>query len=382
MSRARVSIVRCPSYDRSEVSAAVSRAIELIGGAARFIPDSGKLLLKPNLLGPVSREKRAATDPEVARAVAETLRAAGATTISLGDSPAVASASLVMRRTGYNQVLPEWVKQVAFSAGRPCPTASHRDLELAAPALDADAIVNIPKLKTHAYMGLTLGVKNMFGTVVGARKAQWHLRAGENRELFARLIVEICYALRPALTVVDGVIGMEGNGPANGTPRELRVIVAGDDPAAVDAIIARMLGYETEDLPVLAECRRSGMGVTDLNEIELLGESLNTVAISDFKRAHISEGIGIGIRGPIARMLKRALTNRPLIHEDLCRLCGQCAQICPPDAIEMDAAAGRKPVIDRRECIRCFCCQEVCPHNAISVKPGWLLRLLSVFRDK
>jgi uncharacterized protein (DUF362 family)/Pyruvate/2-oxoacid:ferredoxin oxidoreductase delta subunit len=380
VSRARVSIVRCRSYQSSEVDAAVSQAIELIGGAARFIPQSGELLLKPNLLGPVSREKRATTDPEVARAVAETLRTAGATKISLGDSPAVASASLVMRRNGYNGVLPEWVERVAFSAGRPHPTASHKDLELAAPALDADAIVNLPKLKTHAYMGLTLGVKNMFGTVVGARKAQWHLRAGENRALFARLIVEICYALHPALTVVDGVIGMEGNGPANGTPRELGVIIAGDDPAAVDTVIARMLGYDADDLPVLAECRRSGMGVTDLEEIELAGESLSAVAISDFQRAHISEGIGIGIGGPLARMLKRALTNRPLIHDDLCKLCGQCAEICPPDAINMDAAAGRKPVIDRGKCIRCFCCQEICPHNAISVRAGWLLRLLSLFR--
>ncbi len=382
MSKARVSIVRCQSYDRSEVSAAVSRAVELVGGAAQFIPESGAVLIKPNLLGPVSREKRAATDPEVARAVAETLREAGARTVSLGDSPAVASASLVMRRNGYNEVLPDWVERVAFSEGRPCPTASHKDLELAVRALEADAIVNVPKLKTHAYMGLTLAVKNLFGTVVGARKAQWHLRAGENRELFARLVVEICYALRPRLTVVDGVIGMEGNGPANGIPRELGVILAGDDPAAVDTVIARMLGYDNSDLPVQAELQRSATGVTDLGEITVLGEEIAAVAVNNFQRAHISEGIGIGIRGPIARLLKGALTNRPLIHADPCRLCGQCAEICPPDAIEMDAAAGKKPAIDRGKCIRCFCCQEVCPHNAISVRPGWLLRLLSVFRNR
>lgn len=382
MAAARVSIVRCGSYDRDEVSAAVTGAVELIGGAGQFLPENGRVLVKPNLVGPVSREKRAATDPEVARAVCELLREAGAGTVSLGDSPAVASAALVMRRNGYNNVLPDWVDRVAFDRARPCPTASHRDLQLAAAALDAGAIIDVPKLKTHAYMGLTLAVKNMFGAVVGARKAQWHLRAGENRELFARLVVEICYALGPRLTVVDGVIGMEGNGPANGVPRELGLILAGDDPAAVDAVIARMLGYETADLPIQAELERSGTGVTDLEEIEVLGEEIGSVAVGDFQRAHVTEGIGIGIRGPLARILKGALTNRPLVHDDLCKLCGQCAEICPPDAIEMDAAAGDKPAIDRSKCIRCFCCQEVCPHGAITVKPGWLLRLLSVFRGK
>jgi ferredoxin len=103
--------------------------------------------------------------------------------------------------------------------------------------------------------------------------------------------------------------------------------------------------------------------------------------VASFERARIGEGsIGIGIGGPLARMLKGALTSRPQISADACRLCGNCAEICPPDAISMDAAAKRYPQIDRRKCIRCFCCQEVCPHNAIAVRPGWLLRLLSVFR--
>jgi uncharacterized protein (DUF362 family)/Pyruvate/2-oxoacid:ferredoxin oxidoreductase delta subunit len=378
---ARVALVRCRSYERPEVHAAVAAAIGLLGGAARFLPPSGTTLLKPNLVGPLPRSRRATTDPEVVRAVAEVLREAGAVSLAVGDSPGVGPAALVMRTSGYAGILPDWLTPEPFANGRPCPTASHRDIELAVPALDAAAIVNIPKLKTHAYMGLTVAVKNMFGAVVGARKAQWHLRAGENRRMFARLLVEICYALRPVLTVVDGVIAMEGNGPSNGTPREVGLIIAGDDPAAVDAVAGRLLGYSREEVLTQAECAAAGAGTTDIGQIEVLGENLDAVAVKDWKRAAFTEGsMGIFVRGPLARLLKGALTSRPEISLPACRLCGNCAEICPPRAITMDASARRFPVIDRSGCIRCFCCQEACPHGAISVRPGWLLRLGGTLR--
>ncbi len=381
MTRARVSIVRCSSYDRCEVKEAVARALELVGGAARFLPETGGVLLKPNLLAPLARERRTTTDPEVVRAVAELFREAGAESISVGDSPAVGSAKFVMRRAGYGDILPEWVERVNFSEGRVRPTASHKDLQLAAAALDAGALVNIPKLKTHAYMGLTLAVKNLFGAVLGARKAQWHLRAGENSKLFARLVVEICYALRPALSVVDGIIAMDGRGPSNGRPRELGIVIAGDDPAAVDAVICEIVGFRREHVPTMEEAARMGVGQTDLENIEVLGERIEDVAVHDFERAAVPEGsLGIGLPAFLAPLFKGALTSRPEIRAEVCKLCANCADICPPGAIDMDAAAGRKPEIDRARCIRCFCCGEVCPHDAVALRPGWLLRLAALFR--
>jgi uncharacterized protein (DUF362 family)/Pyruvate/2-oxoacid:ferredoxin oxidoreductase delta subunit len=355
--------------------------VELIGGIGRFLPESGTVLLKPNLVGPLSRQRRATTDPEVVRAVAELFRAAGAERLAVGDSPAVGTAGIVMKRSGYGEVLPEWLERVAFRESRPHPTASHQDLKLAGEVLDAGTLVNLPKIKTHGYMGLTLAVKNLFGAVIGPRKAHWHLRAGENRELFARLLAEICYALRPALTVVDGVIAMEGNGPSNGTPRETGLIVAGDDPAAVDVVLCEILGFRPEEVLTLGACAAIGRGVTEMLEIDLRGETVEEVRVDGFRRARLAEdSIGIWVRGPLARFLKRALTSRPRIEGEACKLCGNCAEICPPKAITMDAAAGVVPVIDAAKCIRCFCCQEACPHNAISVRAGWLLRLLSLFR--
>jgi len=387
---ARVAIVRCRTYDRAEVADAVARAIELVDGTklVRPVGPVGQVghvgqvrppsvLLKPNLLAGRPREARVTTDPEVVRAVAEVLRAAGANDISAGDSPGIGSALKVMARSGWDGVVPDWVRRVDFDSGRPSRTKDHPDLELSAAALDAGLLVNIPKVKTHAYMGLTLATKNLFGTVIGARKAQWHLRAGENLGLFARLVVEIAYSFRPGLIVADGVIAMEGNGPGSGDPRPLGVILAGDDPTAVDAVLCRIVGFAPEAVPTLAAARELGLGTPDMGKIEVLGEDIASVAVQGFRPAAQSPGAqGIGLPGFLHKLLKGALTSKPVISTELCRLCGECARICPPKAIDLDLDAadrrGRLPVIDRKKCIRCFCCQEVCPYKAIAVKTGWL----------
>ena len=336
------------------------------------------VLLKPNLLAGRPREARVTTDPEVVRAVAEVLRTAGAADVAAGDSPGVGSALKVMSRSGWDGVVPEWVRRVDLDAGRPCRSRHHPDLELAAAALDAGLLVNLPKVKTHAYMGLTLATKNLFGTVVGTRKAQWHLRAGENPGLFARLVVEIAYSFRPGLIVADGVIAMEGNGPGSGDPRPLGVIVAGDDPSAVDAVLCRLVGFAPEAVPTLAAARELGLGAPDLEKVEVFGERLEDAAVKDFRPATNSPGAqGIGLPGFLQRLLKGAFTSKPVIDLGRCKLCGECATICPPKAIALDRAARKFPVIDRRACIRCFCCQEVCPYKAIAVKNGplsWLLQ--------
>jgi uncharacterized protein (DUF362 family)/ferredoxin len=385
---ARVSIVRCRTYDRAEVADAVARAVELIGGAARLLPcrfplpqgergTVGKnVLIKPNLLMGRPRELRVTTDPEVVRAAAEVLRAAGAADIAAGDSPGVGSAVKAMSRSGWDGIVPDWVRRMDFEDGRRQPSKSHPDLELSAAALDAGLLVNVPKVKTHAYMGLTIATKNLFGCVLGARKAQWHLRAGENRELFARLVVEIAYSFRPGLIVVDGVIAMEGNGPNAGDPRPLGVIVAGTDPSAVDAVLCRVVGFAPEAVPTLRAAAELGFGTPDLGCVEVLGERIADVAVAPFKPADSNAAqLGVGIPRPLQALLKSALTSKPAIARKSCKLCGECAAICPPKAIAMDAAARRYPVITHKKCIRCFCCQEVCPHRAITVKRGWLTRL-------
>lgn len=376
-----MSVARCDTYDRAEVADAVARAVELAGGIARFVPKGGRALLKPNLAGPLPRERRALTDGEVVRAVANLTLAHGAR-VSVGDSPAVGPPSFAIRRGGILAALEGLdVEFPAFREAVERPGRAFPRLALAADAVGAGAIVNIAKLKTHAYMGLTLAVKNLFGCVPGPRKAQWHLRAGTDRPAFARMLADVAAAVPARLHLLDGVVGMEGNGPSSGTPRPFRVILASDDAAALDHVACRLVGFPPERYAPLAACRELGLGVTDAARIELAGDPLESFAVKGLKLATgRSTAYGIGLPGWAGRLLRGATVPRPRVAPERCTGCGRCVELCPPKAMQL--ASGSPPVIDHARCIRCFCCQEFCPEGAVEVREGWLLRLLGARRGE
>jgi ferredoxin len=244
--------------------------------------------------------------------------------------------------------------------------------EIARAAYEADAIINLPKLKTHGMTTLTGAVKNLFGCVPGKRKVQWHFNAGVNHELFATMLNELCALLKPRLTIMDAVIGMEGNGPGSGNPRRIGVVIAGRDPVAVDVVSSRVLGVAPERLPLIRAAAAAGLGETRPERISVLGESLSNVKISHFRlppQAHFEWRLPEWAR----RSLKNAFTSKPVIDRRLCIQCGICRDHCPQKAIE----SGRSNLeIRYRDCIRCFCCQEFCPQGAITVGRGWALKMV------
>jgi Pyruvate/2-oxoacid:ferredoxin oxidoreductase delta subunit len=240
-------------------------------------------------------------------------------------------------------------------------------IDLARDAVEADAIINLAKLKSHSQMFLTLGVKNMFGCVVGLMKPEWHLRAGINRDKFARLLVQICQTLAPALTMVDGIVALEGQGPGkSGTPRTLGMLVGGRSPFAVDKAICKVLGIPPERLA-------TNRAAADLG----LNEETLYIA-GDF---HIVYDFDLPELGPLTsgpgffqRMARKHLLQKPVVDDRLCGVCSKCWQYCPTRAILRDQ---HKVRFDYDRCIRCYCCQEVCPEGAIrTIEPlaGKLLR--------
>ncbi|MEK7829109.1 MAG: DUF362 domain-containing protein, partial [Deltaproteobacteria bacterium] len=246
-------------------------------------------------------------------------------------------------------------------------------LELSKEAIEVDGIINLPKLKTHAQMFLTLGVKNMFGCVVGARKPQWHMAAGVDTHAFARMLIDTYLFLKPRLTIVDGIVGMEGNGPGSaGDPRRLGLIFAAVDCIALDRVITEVLGAEANALLTTKVAEEDEIGVTDINEINILGEGIEDVKIHDFKFPPLAS---IEFKLPFAlhNYLRKPLTARPEVNNKECTLCNMCVDICPPGIMTKTG----KINIDYDKCIRCFCCLEICPEGAISVKDGWLKRLIA-----
>ncbi len=375
--KSSVSIVKCQNYDQDKVLNALRRSIDLIGGIQTFVKKGSRVLLKPNLLFGKSPEKAVTTHPSILRGMIKIVREAGGAPI-IGDSPSVGSLTRTAEKAGIKAVADE-MKCPLVEFNRPVlpPKGggkTFKQLEVDQTVLEADVIINLPKFKTHSLTLLTLGVKNLFGCIPGPKKALWHLKAGEDRKTFAKILVDVYQVIQPSLTLLDGIVGMEGNGPNSGRPIPIGLILASGDPLSLDQIVCDLLGISREFLLTNRVAIEQGMGG---DPIVVLGESVENLKISNFQFPALSQP-DWHLPGFLRKALKNALTSKPVIEEEVCKSCDQCAEICPPKAL---ARKGEDLFFDYGQCIRCLCCLEVCPEGAISIKQGWALRLKSKFQN-
>ncbi len=366
-----VSIVKSQSYREEEVLRGLQHSIRLIGGMESFVKKGDRVLLKPNLLIGKTPEKVVTTHPSIVKGVIQIVREAGGVPF-IGDSPAVGRTARAAEKAGIKHIAEEMgCPIVEFNRPASPPEGrakTFRQLEIDQAVLEADVVINLPKWKTHGMMLLTLGVKNLFGCIPGPRKALWHLRAGEDRKIFARMLIDLYRIIHPPLTILDGIVGMEGNGPNSGRPIPLGLILASSDALSLDQIACDLLGIPRKSLLTNRMAFEQGIG---RNGIEVLGEKVERVRISNFEFPPPSRTDWY-LPGFIRKALSNALISRPFIDGDRCKACNQCLEICPPKALEQK---GKSLVFDYGRCIRCFCCQEVCPEGAVSIKPGWAFRL-------
>ena len=271
-----VSISQCPHYERQQLVRAIRAALEPLGGMKRFVRPGRRVLLKPNFVLARRVEEAANTHPAFVIEVARLVREAGGEPF-IGDSPALGSARHVASRCGLLALAQEAdVPIIEFRATRKIVSPrgrAGRSLRIAVEALDADVVINLPKLKVHGQMYLTLAVKNLFGCVRGRRKALLHQQVGGRPIEFARMLVDVCRIVRPALTIMDGIVALERMGPTGGDPRRLGLVVAGSDCTAMDRVVCEIVGANPEKLLTLAAAREVGFGEGDLNAIEVIADS-------------------------------------------------------------------------------------------------------------
>lgn len=272
----RVALVRCGDYERARVGEAVARLLDLLGGASRFARPGETLLLKPNLLKGAPPERAVTTHPEVLRAAIGALRAgAPGLRLQVGDSPAWGGFEPSAETAGLAAVCREEGATLApFTRGVRTPNPGGQvfdHLTLAREALAAEGLVNLAKLKTHCQLYMTGAVKNLFGCVAGKRKAWWHFKAGSYRDYFPLMLVETARLLGARLHILDAVLAMEGNGPAGGTPRPAGLLMASEDPVALDRVACEVAGLDPARLRTLEAARILGWGQTDLARIEIAG---------------------------------------------------------------------------------------------------------------
>lgn len=278
-----VSLIRAESYDVEALSERLEALLSPMGGMAKYVKPGDRVLLKPNMLTGSRPTKECTTRPEIVYCVAKMVQAVGGKPF-IGDSPAFGSARGVADANG----LLEWANKIDLPVvemhGKRYAIDSQDfgSFLLSKEAMEADVVINLPKVKSHVQLTVTLGVKNLFGCVPGKMKAWWHMEAGKDRQRFGTMLVETARAISPQLTIIDGIVGHEGNGPSGGEPRELGVLGASDDVFALDRAMVEVLGVDPKQLPTIVESLRLGF-CPPLSEIDFLANQPSDLRIDDWK---------------------------------------------------------------------------------------------------
>ncbi len=370
----QVSIVRCKDYQPDLVEAGVRQAVGSLGGIAKFIKPNSKVLVKPNLLMAIEPEKGIDTHPEIVRSVIKLLKEINCE-IFVGDGPSVwgnqaENVDDVYQRSGIRPVCQqEGVSLVKFEHKR-----WRKNFPLTTWLDNCDYLVSLPKFKTHDLTLLTGAVKNLFGLVWGTHKTELHKKYFQPEE-FNRILVDIYQEAKPALTIVDGITAMEGDGPAtSGKLRDLGLIFAGVDCVAIDSVLAKIMGVRPEDVASIKEAVSRGIGCADINAIEFPAEKLADVLPA---RPFVLPQTSLKKKIPLlaAGILKKLIKYYPVTLRENCIKCGACVEACPNKVISMRK---RGVVFNYANCISCFCCQEACPAAAIKVGKSLFAKIIGL----
>ncbi len=362
----QISAVRCSNYDIDELKSKIMSAIELSGGLPSHIKPGAKVLLKPNLLTAVKPETGVTTHPELVRAVIKILKSMHITDITLGDSPAGGhSWDKLWSKTGMKKVAEEEnVNLIPFSEFRTIciqDQATLRKIPVLKGIDDYDAIISLPKLKTHLLTKMTGAVKNSYGLVIGAAKSNFHGKYPSPVKM-SNFLAKLYGSLKPDYVIMDAIEIMEGDGPNYGTVKHLGTIVAGKDAVAIDSCMCSVYGYNYKEIDILAKAVEFGFGTAQENKIERTGDAWHIINSANAKRskADILFKIPEKLFIPITFFVK----CRPVIDKDKCIGCGLCSEACSQNAISI---TGRKSKLKASKCVLCMCCIEACPYHAIEL---------------
>jgi uncharacterized protein (DUF362 family)/Pyruvate/2-oxoacid:ferredoxin oxidoreductase delta subunit len=383
--KARVAVSRCASYDHHDLSLALRRVLDGLGSLNSLIKQGSRVFVKINHLSPASAPERAIiTHPAFTREVLRLLIDLGSE-VTVGDDIYSRQPDGFLK-SGYQAVCSELgvrlvnLKETGFVEVA-VPGKVLKKTYIARPVLEADVILNLPKLKTHSFAIFTGAIKNMYGVIPHGLRLAYHRRFVRN-DVFSQMLVDLFSCVPPHLNIIDAVVGLEGEGPSAGSPKKVGLILASQDAVALDAVAAQVVGYTSVAIYTTVFAHERGLGLGDVSQIEIAGERIEDVAVSDFR--HSAVAISFFRRwlpSIVYAYLQDQLALIPEVRREACEACLECMSICPRRAIRLvDGAA----CIDKASCIRCLCCHEVCQHRAIKLNELPLGRMLrkgeAVFR--
>jgi uncharacterized protein (DUF362 family)/ferredoxin len=373
-----VAFTAAGDYRYETVREAVRRQFELLHVADAVRPGM-RVVLKPNLVMKRAPEQATTTHPMVVRCVAQELHALGAEEIILAESPGGPYTHSALegiyrgckmdeaaRAAGIR--LNEDLTSVAVpsQAGKRCAS-----FNLLRPIVEADLVVNLPKLKTHCMTTLSGGVKNLFGCIPGLQKPELHYRFPEE-SAFCEMLVELAETVSPAFTIIDAVESMEGDGPSGGQPRTTGFLAGSANPFALDAALCAYLGLENVQMVAIA--RQRGLAPS-LEELALCGDRIEPIAgfkPPRSKSLDFLDRFPAALRPMIRKTAETLAAPRPAVDRRRCIGCGKCAESCPAQILSVQNGKAR---MASKGCIHCYCCQEMCPVQAIVIRRFWAFQL-------
>lgn len=372
-----VSVRECDDYVYEQVEKSVTIMLKDIGGLEKYIKKNSKVVIKANLLMKKSPEAATTTHPMVVKVIAEKLLKLGCD-VTIADSPGgpynERALRSVYKACGMEAVANDLKIKLNYDTSEikvENPKGKMlKYLSVIKPIVDADHVINLCKLKTHVLATYTGGVKNLFGVIAGTAKAEYHMRMSKIED-FSQALVDICEFVEPTLTIIDGIVGMEGEGPSGGTPRKIGVLMASDSPYALDVAACKIINLNPKKVPTINRCIEQGIIKEDFSDIDLVGCHIEKKVIKDFKIPNTQKR-SFGDKA-IPKFLTKTITPKPVVRKNDCVGCEQCKIVCPAKAINM---VNKKPQINLDICIRCYCCHELCPKKAIDVKRPFIFKII------
>jgi len=368
-----------------DVESAVFKALDLIEAKKLMSKKNMNILIKPNILNDKPPERAVTTHPKVLKAVIKWLKqfepnkiivaeSSGGQKIGYTEKCMKGSGILEVCREENVECIPfEKMKIKVYSIENPIVLNELPSSEL---IKQVDLIINLPKIKTHGQCILTCCIKNMFGTVILANKPKIHATFPTLKE-FCAALADIYSVSKPALTIVDGYLCQEGNGPSAGDVVKMDLILAGYDGVALDSVVCELIGLNKEDILYLKFAEQKGLGETNLKKIEIVGESLENVK-RVFKKPRVSP-----ISGPFPRWISKLMSKKVFkaavkIDSSKCKLCGTCWSNCPVNALTSPTNNQKLkiPKWEKNKCISCYCCAELCTYEAIEFKINYIKNVI------
>jgi uncharacterized protein (DUF362 family)/Pyruvate/2-oxoacid:ferredoxin oxidoreductase delta subunit len=331
-------------------------------------PNGKRILVKPNITSDEDPCRPITTHPVIVEAVINYLLSKGASVI-VGDSPTIDNRKFTGKKSGIRQVVEKSGAQWTRFNG---PTVNRKvgnvTVKVTALIEEVDLIINLPKLKTHELMYFTGAMKNIYGLVPGFNKAIQHSRF-PNRFKMAEFFVDFEEAIKPHFHIMDGIVAMEGPGPGSGYPKNVNVLMASQNPLALDIIACRIIGYNPELIPINSVALQRGRLLKSIDDIQISGLNLDSALVKDFRRITYGDSSGIVLNFLKGKLpIIRRFDRRPMFEPSLCISCANCINICPVKALRFDVKKRNTVLMDDPICIRCYCCHEVCLERAIEIK--------------